>query len=172
MTVAFQNAIQSLRKAGVTCRPVDISGLLAKLVTAQRVLGHYEGSRYHRQRFAEFGDRLGYLAGLVREGLQISDVSYEEAKRVAAASKVRMNEIYKTAPVILVPAATGPALLGLALTGDARMNAPWTTLGTPAISIPMPVEGLPLGLQITGPHGEDARVLQAAVSLDRILKRN
>jgi hypothetical protein len=28
------------------------------------------------------------------------------------------------------------------------MNAPWTALGTPAISIPLPVDGLPLGLQI------------------------
>ena len=75
-----------------------------------------------------------------------------------------MAEMHKTTPVILVPAATGPAPLGLESTGDASMNAPWTTLGTPAISIPTPVTStLPLGLQLTADHGQDARVLRTAV---------
>jgi hypothetical protein len=40
------------------------------------------------------------------------------------------------------------------------MNSPWTALGTPAISIPLPVgSGLPLGLQLTADHGQDARLL-------------
>ena len=60
------------------------------------------------------------------------------------------NEVASaTAPLTTVlqdvPAATGPAPLGLAFTGDSRMNAPWTAVGTPAISIPIPVTaGLPL----------------------------
>jgi Asp-tRNA(Asn)/Glu-tRNA(Gln) amidotransferase A subunit family amidase len=50
------------------------------------------------------------------------------------------------------------------------MNAPWTALGTPAISIPMPVAGgLPLGLQLTADHGQDARVLQTALRIHGIL---
>jgi amidase len=60
--------------------------------------------------------------------------------------------------------------MGLASTGDPRMNAPWTALGTPAISIPMPVaSGLPLGLQLTADHGQDASVLRTAVRLQRML---
>jgi Asp-tRNA(Asn)/Glu-tRNA(Gln) amidotransferase A subunit family amidase len=79
-------------------------------------------------------------------------------------------EMYKATPVILVPAATGPAPLGLSSTGDPRMNAPWTALGTPAISIPLPIpSGLPLGLQLTAGHGQDARVLQTALRLHKIL---
>jgi Asp-tRNA(Asn)/Glu-tRNA(Gln) amidotransferase A subunit family amidase len=81
-----------------------------------------------------------------------------------------MAEIYKKTPVILLPAATGPAPLGLSTTGDARMNSPWTALGTPAISIPLPVaSGLPLGLQLTADHGQDARLLQTAARLDHII---
>jgi amidase len=60
--------------------------------------------------------------------------------------------------------------LGLASTGNPRMNAPWTALGTPAISIPMPVSsGLPLGLQLTADHGQDARLLRTAVRVQRML---
>jgi Asp-tRNA(Asn)/Glu-tRNA(Gln) amidotransferase A subunit family amidase len=73
--------------------------------------------------------------------------------------------------VILVPAATGPAPRGLALTGDSRMNSPWTALGTPAITIPMPVgTGLPLGLQLTAAHNEDGRVIRTAMRLHAILR--
>ena len=50
------------------------------------------------------------------------------------------------------------------------MNSPWTALGTPAITIPMPVaDALPLGLQLTADHGQDARVIQTAVRLHGIL---
>ena len=69
-----------------------------------------------------------------------------------------------------MPAATGPAPYGLASTGDPRMNAPWTALGAPAISIPLPVaSGLPLGLQLTADHGQDARVIQAAVAVHNMI---
>ena len=170
MLVAFQNALVSLRKARVSSRPVDISSMLTKLADAQHTISFYEGARFHQQRFNQYGDRLGYLATLVREGLAIPEGRYDEAVRFVAASRLRLSEMYKATPVILVPAATGPAPLGLSYTGDARMNSPWTALGTPAISIPMPVpEGLPLGLQLTASHGEDARLLRTAVRVHRIV---
>jgi amidase len=82
---------------------------------------------------------------------------------------LRLSELYKTTPVVLVPAATGAAPQGLSSTGDPRINAPWTGLGTPAVSIPMPATGLPLGLQLTADRGQDARLLRAAVRLHQVL---
>jgi len=170
MSAAFQKAAASLRKASIPSRPVDISSMLIKLADAQHTISFYEAARFHQQRFNQYGDRLGYLATLVREGLQISEAHYDEATRFVAASRLRLTEMYKATPVILVPAATGPAPLGLTYTGDGRMNSPWSALGTPAISIPMPVsDGLPLGLQLTADHGEDARLLRTSVRLHRIL---
>ena len=170
MASAIQNAVAALRKAGVTCKPVNISAMHAELVSAQHTVAFYEGARFHEMRYAELGDRLGYLAGLVREGMQISDASYDEARRVIAEKRRRYQEIYETTPVILAPSATGPASLGLASTGDSNMNTPWTALGTPAISVPMPVgDRLPLGLQLTAAPGHDTRVLRAAVRVHRIV---
>jgi Asp-tRNA(Asn)/Glu-tRNA(Gln) amidotransferase A subunit family amidase len=170
MASAVQNAVVSLRKSGVICKPIDISASHKELVTAQRTVAFYEGARFHEQRFAELGESLGYLAGLVREGLQISAARYDEARRAVAENRRRFQERYQRTPVILTPSAKGPAPLGLASTGDSTMNTPWTALGTPAISVPMPVgDHLPLGLQLTAAPGEDARVLQAAVKVHRIL---
>jgi Asp-tRNA(Asn)/Glu-tRNA(Gln) amidotransferase A subunit family amidase len=170
MLSAFRNALSALRTAGASIQSIDIAGILAKLADASKTVMFYEGARFHRQRFTQYGSRLADLANLVREGLQIPEGRYDEARRYIAQCRNRLAEMYKATPVILVPAATGPAPLGLSSTGDPRMNAPWTALGTPAISIPLSVpSGLPLGLQLTADHGQDARVLQTAVRLHKIL---
>jgi Asp-tRNA(Asn)/Glu-tRNA(Gln) amidotransferase A subunit family amidase len=167
---AFQNALTVLRRAGVSIRSVDIAGMLATLHGAATTVMFYEGARFHQQRFNEYGSRLADMADLVREGLKIPMEKYDEAKRYIAECRTRVTGIYKATPVILVPAATGPAPLSLASTGDPRMNSPWTALGTPAISIPMPVAGaLPLGLQLTADRGQDARVIRTAVRLHGLL---
>ncbi len=169
MATAFQSAVSQLRRAGVSIQPLEIAGMLARLDEAATTVMFYEGARFHEQRYKEHGSKLAVLADLVREGLLISVARYDEARQYIVECKARVTELYKGTPVILVPSATGAAPRGLALTGDARMNAPWTALGTPAISIPMPARGLPVGLQLTADHGEDARVLRTAVQLYTML---
>src|SRR5262249_2929553 len=170
MANAFNSAISRLRAAGVSIRPITITPMLVSLNDAQRTIMFYEGARFHEQRFKEYGDRLADMANLVREGLQIPSTKYDEARRHVDECRTRVLEIYKGTPVILVPAATGPAPAGLSFTGDSRMNTPWSALGTPAISIPMPVgNALPLGLQLTAERGQDARVLRTAVRVERAL---
>jgi len=171
MTAAFQGALAALRRGGVAIRSVDIAGMLAELHEAATTVEFYEGARFHEQRYREYGARLAHMGDLVREGLTISVERYDEARRRIAQARNRVAEIYKATPVILVPAATGPAPRGLALTGDSRMNSPWTALGTPAITIPMPVgDALPLGLQLTAAQGQDARVIRTAMRLHAILR--
>lgn len=51
----------------------------------------------------------------------------------------------------------GPALLSYAL--------PWSVLGLPAISIPVPADGLPSSVQLVGRPGSDDRLLAAAAML-------
>ena len=171
MAVAFRNSLSRLRSAGASIHAIDIVEMLTKLSDAADTVTFYEGARFHQQRFHEYGSRLGAeLVDLVQKGLQISADRYDEARRYIAESKTRMTNLFKSTPVILSPAALGLAPLGLTSTGDPRMNAPWTALGTPAISIPMPVTSeLPLGLQLTADHGQDARVLRTAVRVQEML---
>lgn len=171
MAHAFRQAITLLGRAGVAIKAIDIAALLKRLNEAGDVIEAFEGARVHEQRLKEFGDRLDQpLANLVRNGLQIPAERYDEAKRFTADGRVRFAEMFKSTPVILTPAAVGPAPLGLSTTGDPRMNAPWTALGTPAVSIPMPMAaGLPLGLQLTADLGQDSRVLRGALLLHQRL---
>lgn len=170
MAEAFRQTIATFRRRGVSIRSIDIAGMLGTLIADSRTVMFYEGAQFHEARYKQYGDRLQDMAALVREGLEIPAAKYDAARRSIAESKARVAAIYAATPIILVPAAPGPAPRGLDSTGDSRMNAPWTALGTPAISIPMPVgAGLPLGLQLTGGHGTDARVIRTAVRLHSLL---
>ena len=167
MAKAFPQAIALLRRSGITIKAVDIADQLKKLSDASDQIQAYEAARLHEPRLKEFGDRLDKpLVDLIREGLKMPVERYNEIRQFIADSRRRFAEIFKSTPVILTPAAPGPAPLGLSTTGDPRMNAPWTAMGNPALSIPMPVaSGLPLGLQLTADLGEDSRVLRAALLL-------
>jgi Asp-tRNA(Asn)/Glu-tRNA(Gln) amidotransferase A subunit family amidase len=170
MATAVQATLARLKRSGVTIKSIDIAPMLSRLTEAQTTIATYEGARAHEQRFKEYGDRLEDVAVMVRDGLKMTAGEYDGARQFVAECRAGMIELYKATPVVLVPAATGPAPLGLSSTGDSRMNSPWTALGTPAISIPMPVAGaLPLGLQLTAPPGDDARVLRTAVRLYGLL---
>ena len=170
MAAGYQHALAALRASGVAIRPVDIADVLVTLHTVTMIVMAYEAAQFHQQRFNEFGSRLGVLADLVREGLAIPADKYDEATHTIAECRTKVAGLFAATPVMLVPASTGPAPEGLAWTGDAQMNSPWTALGTPAISIPMPVgDALPLGLQLTGAWGQDATVIRTADRLYGIL---
>src|SRR5947199_9878941 len=98
--------------------------MLITLAAANRTVMFYEGARFHEPRYKEYGDRLADMADLVREGLKIPVEQYDQARRHIAECRGTVAGLYQATPVILVPAATGPAPLGLASTGDSRMNAP------------------------------------------------
>ncbi len=170
MASAFRHAVATLRRAGARIRAIDIAAVLAKLNEAAMTVMFYEGARFHESRFREHGARLGRLGELVRQGLQISAERYDQTRRFIDGCRGQIGELFQRTPVIVLPASTGPAPHGLSSTGDPRMSAPWTALGTPAISIPMAIHaGLPLGMQVVAAGGDDARVLHTATRIQKML---
>jgi Asp-tRNA(Asn)/Glu-tRNA(Gln) amidotransferase A subunit family amidase len=166
MTHAVQEAAQRLRSRGVPVDQLDPPAGWNRLRDAAFTINHYEGARSHGERFRQHGTGIGIrLAGLVRTGLQIPEEEYQAARAVVERMRVEMAGLFREYPAILTPAATGAAPAGLSATGDPANNAPWTALGVPAISLPLPVSGAPLGLQITAAWGcDDALVAFAAWS--------
>ena len=53
--------------------------------------------------------------------------------------------------------------------GEGRFTGPYNLTGHPAVSIPVPAAGLPVGLQLAGRHGADLALLRAAAGMERIL---
>jgi Asp-tRNA(Asn)/Glu-tRNA(Gln) amidotransferase A subunit family amidase len=170
MASAFARTVERLRAGGATVRPIDLRDRLAAVAHAARVVLATEASREHGDRYKEHGDKLEDLADLVREGLAIPPAQYDQARRTIAEARAAIEQMLTETPVVLTPAALGPAPRGFSSTGDPAMNAPWTAMGAPAITIPMPGKGLPLGLQMTAPHGQDGLLLRTAVHVEQMLQ--
>lgn len=75
-----------------------------------------------------------------------------------------LTEIFERCDVIVTPATPGPAPSGLSSTGSPIFNGLWTLCGTPAVTVPLLTadNGLPMGVQLIGRRGDDARLLRTA----------
>ncbi len=81
----------------------------------------------------------------------------------AAPLNATLDEVFNEYDAILTPAAPGEAPVGEA-TGNPVFCTTWTYLGTPAVTLPLlrSEAGLPLGVQLVGRRGNDARLLRTA----------
>lgn len=72
--------------------------------------------------------------------------------------------VFEHFDAIVTPATLGTAPKGLESTGDPLMCTLWTFLGLPALSLPLlhGENGLPIGVQLVGRRGDDARLLRTA----------
>lgn len=75
-----------------------------------------------------------------------------------------LEEIFERCDAILTPATPTAAPHGLGSTGSAIFNGLWTLCGTPAVTVPLFTadNGMPMGVQLVGRRGDDARLLRTA----------
>lgn len=111
-------------------------------------------------------DRLSpQLREQIERAQQVNAADYLRARRCADAARESLVELFEQRyDAILTPTAPGAAPKGLASTGDPTFCSLWTLLGMPAISLPLMSSGngLPIGVQLVGPRGGDARLLRTA----------
>jgi Asp-tRNA(Asn)/Glu-tRNA(Gln) amidotransferase A subunit family amidase len=170
MDRAVADAMVRFRAAGIDVVEMELPAGWADTTRAARLINDYEGARTHAARYAEFGDRIGVrLAELVARGLSIPDPDYLAAKERVDHTRTELSRVFWDCPVIVSPATMGAAPKGLHSTGDPSINAPWTAVGVPAISVPLPVDGLPLGLQINAAWGRDDALVAVAAHAEEIL---
>jgi Asp-tRNA(Asn)/Glu-tRNA(Gln) amidotransferase A subunit family amidase len=103
------------------------------------------------------------LRDFLLEGAAVPAVRYLAARDAAKRYRDAIAEIFKDFDAIITPAAVGVAPKGEA-TGSPIFCSLWTLTGLPALSLPLlsGEGGMPLGVQLIGARGDDARLLRAA----------
>ncbi len=122
---------------------------------AKSFAGYYERGRE---------DLSGILRGMIEEGRKTLAVDYNRAVEWRDVLSSGLDRIFERYDAIVTPAATGVAPAGLDSTGNPVFCTLWTFCGVPAVSLPL-LEGgggLPLGVQLVGRRGDDARLLRTA----------
>ncbi|HKY93793.1 MAG TPA: amidase, partial [Kiloniellales bacterium] len=163
---AFSELVESL---GDAIQRVELPGWFAGAWEAQRVIMHSEmahnlKAEYERGRppggEALMSDRL---AALIEDGRAVRAVDYLQARALQRAVQAELDELFAVYDAVLTPAAPGQAPKGTA-TGSPVFCTLWTLAGVPALSLPVlsGADGLPIGLQMVGGFGEDARLLATA----------
>lgn len=170
MKQAVEDAARQLAAHGWQIETASLPEPFLKAGAAVVAINRYEGARTHEALWREHGSAVGAkLAALIESGLAMPAEEYSAALATLAAARESMEMFFEKWPIVLTPAAPGYAPLGYETTGDPRMNAPWTGIGVPALTIPMPTDGPPLGLQMTGAKGRESELLAAAVNAAGIL---
>jgi Asp-tRNA(Asn)/Glu-tRNA(Gln) amidotransferase A subunit family amidase len=111
------------------------------------------------------------LRGIIEEGRKVLAVDYSAAMDWRTVLNGGLDEVFARFDAILTPAANGEAPVGLESTGDPAFSTLWSFCGTPAVSLPLLVgeNGMPIGVQLVGLRGNDARLLRTANWLVRHL---
>lgn len=104
------------------------------------------------------------LRGQIERGRAITAVAYRQALARIPVLLDGFESVFDHYDAVLTPATLGTAPAGLDNTGDPLMCTLWTFLGLPCISLPLlhGENGLPIGVQLVGRRGDDARLLRTA----------
>jgi Asp-tRNA(Asn)/Glu-tRNA(Gln) amidotransferase A subunit family amidase len=101
----------------------------------------------------------------IARGREVRAIDYQRALRAIEPAHEGFLELFEQRyDAILTPAAPGAAPKGLTSTGDPSFCTLWTFCGMPAVSLPLlqNADGLPIGVQLVGARGGDARLLRTA----------
>jgi Asp-tRNA(Asn)/Glu-tRNA(Gln) amidotransferase A subunit family amidase len=112
------------------------------------------------------------LREMIERGQRTLAVDYNRALERVPAYNAMLAELFLRYDAILTPAAPGQAPKGLGSTGSPVFCTIWTLCGTPALTLPLltGADGLPIGVQLVGQKGDDARLMRTARWLLEIVR--
>jgi Asp-tRNA(Asn)/Glu-tRNA(Gln) amidotransferase A subunit family amidase len=169
---ALEHAAARLARAGTATVEVVGPPEHAALVEMQKVVMDYESARsLSFERITRPQDLSASLRERIAVGLAHSAETYDAAHRSIELARAALPALFGDFDALLVPAAPGEAPRGLDRTGDPIFNRAWTILHLPCVTVPTwrGTAGLPVGVQLVGRLGDDARTLHAAAFLERAL---
>lgn len=161
-TQGFAELIEVLGEHGTETALPEVFGRgvgwLATIMASEmaRNLGHYAER--------EPDQVSDVFKALMQQGQAISAVDYLAARDMQPVLLEALEPLFERFDAIITPAAPGEAPTDLSTTGDPIFCTLWSLCGLPAITLPLlsGANNMPVGVQIVGAYGQDARLLRTA----------
>jgi len=168
---ALDHAVARITAAGGSVVEIDVPmGFVATHDLHAAIMGWEVTRALAHERCAIWDRMTPVTRDFLTEKAKIDAPAYDAARTALPGVHAALAAAMEGVDVLLAPAAPGIAPLGLASTGAPAFNTPWTLLQMPALSVPAILsQGLPVGVQVIGRRGEDARTLAAAAWIEEQL---
>jgi len=150
---------------GENAGEVKLPDIFDDAVAQHRTIMEADLARSFEREYAHGKDKLSsILREMIERGQKVLAVDYNHAVSQISVLNRALDKVFDWHDAILTPAATGEAPIGLESTGSPIFCTIWTLCGMPAISLPLlqGAHGMPMGVQLVGPKGDDARLLRTA----------
>jgi Asp-tRNA(Asn)/Glu-tRNA(Gln) amidotransferase A subunit family amidase len=159
---AFEELAESL---GEHAEPFELPESAAQAIDWHRTIFEADLAASFELEYERGAQQLSAsLRSQIERGRQVTAVDYRKALSRIEILNEGFAELFANVDAIVTPATLGTAPRGLAATGDPLLATLWTYCGMPALSLPLArgENGLPLGVQLVGARGDDARLLRTA----------
>lgn len=170
---ALITAANLLESAGAIVEDLDLPEPFEQITQAHRVIMRGEGRVSLRNEYLQHHSKVHEELRLLVEDTSATDIpALIAARDMAAQCRGILDSLFgRSLDLVITPPAPGEAPHGLASPGTMIFNAMWTALHVPCIAIPAGVSrsGLPLGIQLVGPRGTDAALLNMARACSDII---
>jgi aspartyl-tRNA(Asn)/glutamyl-tRNA(Gln) amidotransferase subunit A len=174
VAVAVDHALREISSLGAEIREVQLG--VTNGVPTDRTLPAAEAYAHHAENVARSPELYQpETLRRIRGGEAITAAEYIQRRRELEEARRNIAEVFVDVDVLVTPTtpAPAPAIAGLKADPDAlrpaelkllRNTRPFNVWGLPAISVPcgFTQSGLPIGLQIAGPHWREDLILQLA----------
>ena len=168
---ALARAVAAAERAGARLSDLTLPPELDAAWERHRFIQDFEGRHALGWEYATHREALPPLVRAHLEaGDAIAPADYDDARRHAHRARRVLKGLFDDFDAILTFPAPGPAPATLASTGDPRFNRLWTLMGVPCVNVPVPGDGLPVGVQVIGRFGGDGHVLAVAGMIEKALR--
>jgi Asp-tRNA(Asn)/Glu-tRNA(Gln) amidotransferase A subunit family amidase len=159
---AFAEVVAAL---GEQASEIEPSARFDEAIDLHRVIMEVEMAHNLARDYDQGREQLSEpLRQIIERGRDRRAVDYTRAVAAIEPFNASLTELFDEFDAILTPAAPGGAPRGLASTGNPVFCTIWSYLGTPAVTLPLlrSAAGMPMGVQLIGRRGNDARLLRTA----------
>ncbi len=162
---AIETAERKLGSAGAEVVDVELPGVFDTVVETFGVISGVEGGGALEDELANHFETLNHWIKAGAEARKRwSDADYEAAQAHAGQCRAALGAMFDEVDVLLTPSTAGEATDDLVGVSDSSFNRIWTLMHGPCVTIPAfdGPNGMPVGIQVVGRPGMDARVIAIA----------
>ena len=161
MSEAFAELVDAM---GEAVTEIELGSGFDNAIDLHRTVMEVDMAHNLHRDYEKGGDQLSdALRAAIERGRGVPAVEYLRAVAASATLNAALDDVFNEYDALITPSAPGEAPHGMP-TGNPAFCSTWTYLGTPAISLPLMAtqQGMPLGVQLIGRRGNDARLLRTA----------